>query len=222
MTEPRAAAPLSPAAFAEAILARAAGEDRLIVALAGPPGGGKSTLAEATAARLNAGRPGLCAILPMDGFHYDDILLNARGWRARKGAPHTFDVGGLAATLRRLRARDEAEVVVPVFDRALEIARAGARPIARETPVVLVEGNWLLLAAEPWAALRPLFDLTALIVADRATLAARLAARWRDAGLPPAEIAAKVEGNDLPNAETVLSESAEPDFRIDGAAEPGA
>ncbi|MBL9061149.1 MAG: hypothetical protein JNL31_01195, partial [Tabrizicola sp.] len=44
----------------------------------------------------------------------------------------TFDVGGLYHTLQRMRARDEAEVAVPVFDRKIEIARAGARLIPRE------------------------------------------------------------------------------------------
>jgi pantothenate kinase len=207
--------PLTPQAFAEEI-ARRAGAGRLIVALAGPPGAGKSTLAEATAARLNAGGRGFCAVLPMDGFHYDDLLLGPLGWLPRKGAPHTFDVGGLAATLSRLRAADEATVAVPVFDRAIEIARAGARLIARETAVVLVEGNWLLLDEAPWRDLRPLFDLTAMIAVRRETVAARLAARWRGFGRDEAGVAAKLEGNDLPNAERVLTRSAAPDLWVSG------
>ncbi|MGF1658909.1 MAG: nucleoside/nucleotide kinase family protein [Rubrimonas sp.] len=206
---------LSPEAFADA-LARRVGEGRLIAALAGPPGAGKSTLAEAVAARLNAARPDLCAILPMDGFHYDDQLLGPRGWRARKGAPHTFDVGGLAATLRRLRENAEDEVAVPVFDRGLEIARAGARLIPRQTPVILVEGNYLLLDAAPWRDLRPLFDVTAAIRVERATLQARLRARWLGLGLSEAETDAKLAGNDLPNADLVLGASAAPDFWVDG------
>ncbi|MFN3616327.1 MAG: nucleoside/nucleotide kinase family protein, partial [Rubrimonas sp.] len=114
--------------FVARLQALAARPGRHVAALAGPPGAGKSTLAEMAVERLGAA----CAILPMDGFHYDDSLLNARGWRPRKGAPHTFDVGGLAATLARLRAGDEDAVAVPVFDRAIEIARAGARLIDRE------------------------------------------------------------------------------------------
>lgn len=208
--------PLSAEAFAATLAARAEGRERLIAALAGPPGSGKSTLAEAVAARLNAGRVGFCAVLPMDGFHYDDMLLVPRGWRARKGAPHTFDVGGLAATLRRLRDNAEDAVAAPVFDRGLEIARAGARLIARETRVVLVEGNWLLLREPPWSALAPLFDLTAMVAVPRETLAARLRARWRGAGLPEAEVAAKVEGNDLPNGDHALAASAAPDMWVDG------
>lgn len=209
---------LTAEAFADALAARAGGCGRLIAALAGPPGAGKSTLADRVAARLNAQAPDFCAVLAMDGFHYDDLLLVPRGWRPRKGAPHTFDVGGLAATLRRLRANDEDAVAVPVFDRAIEIARAGARLIVRDTRVVLVEGNYLLLAAQPWAALAPLFDVSAMIATPRAVLAARLAARWRGAALPEAEVAARVDGNDLPNADAVMRDSRAPDLWVDGCA----
>jgi pantothenate kinase len=210
-------ADLSPEALADEI-ARRAGAGRLIVALAGPPGAGKSTCAAAVAARLNAGCAGCCAVLPMDGFHYDDAVLEARGWRARKGAPHTFDVGGLAATLRRLRENDEPDVAVPVFDRSIEIARAGARLIARETPVVLAEGNYLLLDAGPWRALRPLFDLTAMVRVPRERLEARLTARWLGLGLDPRAAAEKVAGNDLPNADLVTGGGSAPDLWVAGAA----
>jgi len=99
--------------LAELVARRAAGDGCAIVAIAGPPGTGKSTLSEALAARL----PGMAAVLPMDGFHFDDLHLVPAGLRPRKGAPETFDVGGLAHVLRRLRARDEEFVAVPVFDR---------------------------------------------------------------------------------------------------------
>ena len=81
-------------------------QGRRVVALAGPPGAGKSTAAEGLAAVL----PSAMA-LPVDGYHYDDAVLRARGLLARKGAPETFDVGGLAHMLDRLRRGDEAEVV---------------------------------------------------------------------------------------------------------------
>ena len=63
-------------------------------------------------------------VVPMDGFHYDDAVLEARGLRARKGAPDTFDVSGFTHLLNRLRV--EAEVAIPVFDRQMELSRAGA------------------------------------------------------------------------------------------------
>ena len=61
--------------------------ERRIVAIAGPPASGKSTLAAEIFRKLNAKSPGGCAILPMDGYHYDDEVLVPKGWRPRKGAP---------------------------------------------------------------------------------------------------------------------------------------
>jgi pantothenate kinase len=107
---------------------------------------------------------------------------------------------------------------VPVFDRSIEIARAGARLIARRARVVIVEGNWLLLPEPPWGGLAPLFDLTALVAVPQPVLRARLTARWEGHGLSPDEVRARVEGNDLPNAARVVAESAPADFLIDGAA----
>lgn len=204
---------LSVEAFAERLVSAASG-GRIVAALAGAPGSGKSTAAAAVAAAANRVEPGLCALVPMDGFHLDDALLEARGWRARKGAPHTFDVGGLAALLDRLRANAEEEIAFPVFDRTLELSRAAAAVAPRSARVILVEGNWLLLDAEPWRALRPRFDLTAMTDCAREAVAERLRARWRRHGLAEAEGEARVVGNDLPNAELVLSGSAAPDLRL--------
>ncbi|WP_205944461.1 nucleoside/nucleotide kinase family protein [Pelagibius litoralis] len=187
---------------------------RRIVALAGAPASGKSTLAEVAEAKLNEEMPGACAVLPMDGFHYDDAVLEARGWRARKGAPHTFDVGGLAAMLARLRANREPAVAVPRFDRGLEIARAAAVLIEPSVRLILVEGNYLLLKEAPWDALAPLFDLTALIESDEETRVARLRQRWLDHNLSAPEIAAKLEENDLPNGRLVYANSREADLVI--------
>ena len=70
---------------------RQAGDGRrIVVALAGPPGAGKSTVAGRLAHALNEVRTGIAALFPMDGYHFDDAVLNARGHRPRKGAPHTF------------------------------------------------------------------------------------------------------------------------------------
>ena len=187
---------------------------RIIVALAGPPGSGKSTLAESLVESLNADVPGCATVLPMDGFHYDDLYLRPAGLRPRKGAPETFDVGGLRHTLLRLKSRDEEHVAVPIFDRQLEIARAGARLIAKTTQIIAVEGNYLLLRRAPWSDLSPLFDLTVLIETPADVLRERLTARWRHYNLTPDQIAEKLEGNDLPNGRLVMSESADPNFRI--------
>ncbi|MEH6718887.1 MAG: nucleoside/nucleotide kinase family protein [Aurantimonas endophytica] len=199
--------------LAERILARRSA-GRMVVAIAGSPGSGKSTTAEILADRLNAAAPGLADILPMDGFHYDDRVLEARGHRPRKGAPHTFDVDGLAVMLDRLRADDGRAVAVPVFDRAIEIARAGARIIDPAARIILVEGNYLLLDHPDWAALRTRFDLTVMLDVPEPTLRQRLTDRWLGLGLTGDALTDKLEGNDLPNMRLVLGESVAADVVV--------
>ena len=196
------------------LLADRAGATRLLAAIAGPPGSGKSTFAEALRDALNASTPGLAEVLPMDGFHYDDEVLIPRGWRPRKGAPHTFDVGGYASALRRLKANDEPSVAVPRFDRDIEIARAGAIIIDSSVRLIVSEGNWLLLDDEPWPMLRRYFDRTVLVVADMTTLTARNRQRWVSYGMDEALIRAKLDDNDMPNARLVYERSTEPDWII--------
>ncbi|HTW28256.1 MAG TPA: nucleoside/nucleotide kinase family protein [Acetobacteraceae bacterium] len=187
---------------------------RVLVAVAGAPGSGKSTFAEELASRLNLDKPDAAAILPMDGYHFDDRILAARGLKSRKGSPETFDVLGLRHMLARLKRNDEPEVAVPVFDRDLEIARAGARIIERSIPIVIVEGNYLLLRRPGWSDLFPLFDTTIMVVVPEDVRRERLIERWRGYDLPPDEIVAKVEGNDMPNGRVVVGESRQAEFQV--------
>ena len=197
-------------ALAADLLDRAQGRGRFVFAIAGPPAAGKSTLAEGLLAALEAQAPGLAALVPMDGYHLDNAVLVARGLLARKGAPMTFDVGGLRRDLARIRAGGE-DVLVPVFDRRLDLARAGARVVGAAQPIVLVEGNYLLLDRAPWDALGEFFDRTLLIRVPEAELRRRLIARWHEYEVSAEAAIARAEGNDLPNALTVARDSREPD-----------
>jgi pantothenate kinase len=185
---------------------------RTVVAIAGAPGSGKSTLAERLVSLLNDNEEGCAALLPMDGYHYDDGVLIERGLRTRKGAPETFDVLGLLHMLGRLRRNEEDEIAIPVFDRDLEISRAGARLIPRAVRILIVEGNYLLLDQHPWSLLRSTFDMTVAVDVPEDVLRQRLMERWRGHGLTPPEIEAKVEGNDLPNGRYVTANSVSADF----------
>lgn len=71
---------------------------RSIIAIAGPPGGGKSLFATQLSELLNIENPGCAAVIPVDGFHYDDAVLTEWKILDRKGSPGTFDVGVLIFT----------------------------------------------------------------------------------------------------------------------------
>jgi len=185
------------------IMAAAAAQEgpgRVLVAIAGPPGAGKSTTAEALAAQIEG-----AVVVPMDGFHLDNAVLAARGLLARKGAPETFDMAGFATMVSRLRGQDE--VVIPVFDRSRDIALAGARVIGPEARVLLIEGNYLLLDEAPWCDLASFWDVTIAIDVPIAVLEARLTQRWLDHGLDADAARTRAMGNDIPNARRVVAGS---------------
>ncbi|MFK4770287.1 nucleoside triphosphate hydrolase [Rhizobium sp. ZW T2_16] len=187
--------------IARTLINRAGDKRRFIVAIAGPPGAGKSTLADALVVALQALGES-AEVLPMDGFHMDNGVLQEKGLLSRKGAPETFDVRGFLDIIRAVRVA-EGEVLVPVFDRSRELAIAASRVIEVLTRFVLVEGNYLLLDCAPWSALDGEFDYEILISPPVATLEERLMDRWRGYGLSEEAAREKTQGNDLKNGALV-------------------
>lgn len=196
--------------LAATLFRKAAGRKRLMVAIAGAPGSGKSAFAEALLALLPEDT-GL--VVPMDGFHYDNAVLEARGLLPRKGAPETFDFDGFRHLLERLR-RADADVAVPLFDRKADLARAGAALVPAEAKFVLVEGNYLLFDESPWYGLSPLFDLTVWLDTPAEELERRLIQRWIDHGMTAEAARTRTFSNDLPNAERIRASRREPDVAI--------
>jgi pantothenate kinase len=125
---------------------------RTILGIVGPPGGGKSTLAQTVVTAVGSA----AVLVPMDGFHLAQAELVRLGRRHRMGAPDTFDALGYIALLRRLRDRTEEVVYAPGFRREIEEPIAGAIAVPRANPLVVTEGNYLLVPDEPWAGVRPL------------------------------------------------------------------
>lgn len=195
------------AAICDRMGAAGLGRQRTVVAIAGAPGSGRSTLAEALVARLNCGGADRAALLPMDGFHFDDLHLVPAGLRPRKGAPETCDTGGYAHALQRLRARDHPSGAVALFDHGIGIARACARPIPADVAIVLTEGNHLLPEHAPWADLASLFDLTIFLDVPERELERRLFARWRDHDLTDRKARETALGNKTPDARLVATSS---------------
>lgn len=176
-------------------------QERILVGIAGAPGSGKSTLASELARRLNLERcPAM--IVPMDGFHLDNAVLDARGLRARKGAPETFDADGFLHLIRRMT--EAVEVVAPVFDRSRDLSVAGAVVVPANCPVIIVEGNYLMFDEMPWANLADLWDLSVRLEVPMPKLRSRLIQRWLSLNYSRTAATRRAEGNDIPNAERVL------------------
>ncbi len=199
-------------ALAATLRDKAGDARRFMVAIAGPPASGKSTTAAGLRDELVA-MGETAVVVPMDGFHLDDIILNARGHRPRKGAPFTFDVAGFETLLKRIRS-GEPEIFIPVFDRSLELSRNAADIVEAKTRIILIEGNYLLLNKAPWNRLRNLFDFAIFLDVPIAELERRSIQRWLDHGFDMDYAVNWIAGNDLPNMKEVIANSGGADLVI--------
>lgn len=190
----------------------------LVIGVAGAPGVGKTTLVEALMHSLNPEYqpPESCrfAHVPMDGFHLSDRELRRQGLLGRKGAPETFDAGGYAALLGRLRVSPRPAVVyAPGFDRTLEQPVAGDIPVFPAARVILTEGNYLLLDRPEWRQVRSRCD-EVWYIDDDEQRHSRLLERHIRFGKSPDAAAAWVRDVDQPNAELVRASRSRADLTI--------
>jgi Panthothenate kinase len=179
--------------------ALATGGRRRILGIAGAPGSGKSTLATRLAQELGQD----VVVVPMDGFHLTNHELVRLGLRERKGAPDTFDIAGYLSLLRRLHEDSSHTVYAPEFDRGAEMSVAGAIAVPPHVPLVVTEGNYLLLQSTGWSDVRPLLDEAWFLLPDEETRVDRLIQRHIDHGKSPQEAREWFQGSDRHNGDLV-------------------
>ena len=186
--------------------------ERRLLGIAGPPGSGKSTAAQAVCDALG---PATAALVPMDGFHRSNEELVRIGLRDRKGAPETFDAEGYLAMLRRVRSSFGEPVLVPSFDRDAEAVVPDAIEVSAGVPLVVAEGNYLLLDEGPWAAIRAVLDEAWYLRADAGRVR-RLIARHVAFGKAPDAAREWVLRSDEANAARIAPSESRADVVIEG------
>lgn len=198
--------------LAEKILARRAAGKRLVVAVAGPPGSGKTVFATLLTAVINSLAGHDCAVMVgMDGWHYPnqyleshDIDLNGQRMLLRKikGMPETYDFQSIYAFLEKIEHEDRAEF--PVYSRELHDPVFTGEAVQPWHSIVVFEGNYLLSDEIPWEQLLPLLDVRIFLKAKRQGLLEGLRQRHRRGGKDSGQVKQQIERVDLPNIDRVL------------------
>lgn len=186
---------------------------RRILGIAGAPGAGKSTLAEALVGALGE----RAVLVPMDGFHLADVALSRLGRLERKGAPDTFDARGYVALLQRLRMvrPSDPPVWAPMFERELEQPLAGAIEVQADVPLVITEGNYLLCDDGPFAQVSALLDARWFVSVPESVRHERLIARHERFGKDPRAAREWALGPDENNARLVAATRGRADVVVD-------
>lgn len=151
----------------------------------------------------------------MDGFHLPrrtlDLLPNSSEAYARRGAAWTFDAQGVLDLVTALHQSEKNSsssddvILAPGFDHVLKDPRQNAIAITTDVDIVIIEGNWLLLDAEPWRQISQLVDDTWFVDVAPEVARARIARRHLESGIEGSWEAAvrRAERNDLVNGEEV-------------------
>lgn len=177
---------------------------RTLIGIAGIPGSGKSTLARHLRDALGhiAQRPDIATVVPMDGFHLTNAELEARGLMDRKGSPDTFRAPSLYVKLLEIK-RASRPVLMPIYSREMHEPVPDALEVRVESPIVLVEGNYLFCDSGLWRTISAVFDLKVFVDAPAEKAKERVIARHVQGGMSPDGAAKKFEVNDAPNSELV-------------------
>lgn len=174
---------------------------RLLVGIAGPPGAGKSTLAQAIIDHVGD----RARLVGMDGFHLSQRQLVRLRRFDRKGAPETFDAAGFVALVERLAHPGGEVIYAPEFSREIEEPIAGSIAVEPEAQMIVIEGNYLLVADHPWGRLRDLFTEVWYCERSEDERIADLIARHHAFGKSMIEAERWALGSDQHNAELIAA-----------------
>ncbi|KAJ8103522.1 P-loop containing nucleoside triphosphate hydrolase protein [Lipomyces tetrasporus] len=206
------------------LLESAPADQRVLIAVSGIPGSGKTTLGNAVYQRVNNlwnDRSGtrIAAFVPMDGFHLTRETLasmpNAEEAIARRGAPFTFDPNGLLLLVEGLRRPLDSEsksLFAPSFDHAVKDPVEDDIEILPTDRIVIIEGNYLHLQDEPWHQIAGLMDELWFVRVEREIARQRIIHRHIEAGIAKdeGEAAKRADENDLVNGDYIIQHSLTP------------
>lgn len=198
------------------LLKLAQNQTRLLAAVAGPPGSGKTAFATLLVAMINTemGRDG-AVLIQQDGWHYfnnylDTHFIHRDGedipLRKLKGCPETYDTKAALVFLENIKQGQELDY--PVYSRQLHDPVANAGTVKKEHQIVVVEGNYWLLQEPPWLQFQALFDVSIFLAATPEKLIDGLRQRHLRGGKEPDFVTQHMVKVDLPDVERVLKHSA--------------
>lgn len=211
--------PMTMANLVDRARALVADGQRRILGITGAPGAGKSTVAEELVRLLG---PAEAVLVGQDGYHLAQRVLEDLGRTDRKGAFDTFDVVGYAAILRDIRVQRTMPTVdgqvpiiyAPEFRREIEEPIGSAIPVSADVPLVVTEGNYLLLDRGSWPRATAQIDEVWLLAPPTQTRIERLVARHRRFGRSAEEAKERTLGSDQVNAEMIEATAARADLVI--------
>jgi pantothenate kinase len=186
-------------------------DERIMIGIVGAPGSGKSTLAEYVLGQLPEGHG---VVVPMDGFHLANCIIEGTELQARKGAIDTFDSYGYVSLLKRIRNRDEPVVYAPEYRREIEEPVASAIAISQDIKIVITEGNYLLSPSEPWGEIPEILDETWFVEVDHSVRLERLVARHVKFGKPLEKAIEWANTSDETNALEIAETQLEADVTV--------
>ena len=210
---------------------------RLLIAISGIPGSGKTKLAGAVARGVNeryhaasalkypnsaAGggpwRPDVARVVPLDGFHLTraqlQALPDADEAVFRRGAAFTFDAAKFVAVVRRVRAPigpETTTIYAPSFDHAVKDPVDDDVAIPRTARVVIFEGLYAALDRAPWRDAAQLMDELWFVHVAVDVATERLVNRHVASGISPTAEHARVRvlASDMRNGREILAERLE-------------